>query len=348
MRFESSAVRNFRNLGAARIPWEPGLNLILGPNGAGKTNLLESLNLLSGWGPFTGRAGSAVAWDSKDGRALLAARAVGEREIEISALLSSRMTLKADGVRVSGSELRVLLPTLSFLPTDIGLIDGSPSVRRLFLDRLCALCIPPYARRLSEYRQLVRHRVALLRQGRSPRGTTLPFARLGGWILESRRRVLALMADRSDGEGGLLPFPVDLRVEPEVSGNGNDYLLAALEASEERERHARRPLVGPHRDDLSIVCMGRAACGALSRGQKRRLVLSLILMAGRFVERYLRVKPILLFDDLGAELDAAGRAAAGTALLATGWQVFVTGTEHPFPELAGGARVHHLTSKDTG
>lgn len=342
MRFETTALRGFRNLGTSRrVAWGPGLNLILGPNGAGKTNLLESLNFLSGWGPFSGKAGAAVAWDSPDGRALLAARASGERDLEVAALLSSRMTLKAGGERVSGSELRSRLPSLSFLPTDIDLIDGASSVRRRFLDRLCALCIPPYARRLSECRQIVRHRTALLRQGRSPDRTTLPFARLGGWILESRRCVVERMLEGGAGEG-LLPFPFALRVEPEVRGSGSEFLLAALEATAEREAHARRPLAGPHRDDLNVTCLGRPACSALSRGQKRRLVLSLILMAGRFVGTHLRLQPVLLFDDLGAELDAAGRHEAGAALLNTGWQVFVTGTENPFPELAASARIHHL------
>lgn len=341
MRFNDTVLRGFRNLGAERhIEWAPGLNLILGPNGAGKTNLLESLNLLSGWGPFSGKLSDTLAWDSPERRSLLGARGTGEQEIEVVALLSSRMTFKADGERITGSELRFRLPSLSFLPTDIDLIDGSPAVRRRFLDRLCALCIPPYARRLSEYRQLVRHRIALLRQGRSPRGTTLPFAHLGGWILESRRRVVHGMLEKGGGERGLLPFPFTLRVEPEVLGSGVDFLLRALEATAEREVHACRPLAGPHRDDLSITCRGRPACAALSRGQKRRLVLSLILMAGRFVGTYLRRQPVLLFDDLGAELDAEGRREAGIALRETGWQVLVTGTENPFPEQ--GAHIHSL------
>ena len=307
MRFQSTALRGFRNLGTVRrTDWGPGLNLILGPNGAGKTNLLESLNVLSGWGTFSGRVSAAVAWDSPDGRALLAAWTSGERDVEVSALLSSRMTLKADGERISGSELRARLPSLSFLPTDIDLIDGPSSVRRRFLDRLCALCI-------------------------------LPFARLGGWILESRRRVLDRMLEGLETEPSFfplsLPFPFVLRAEPEIAGSGSDFLLGALEATTEREARACRPLAGPHRDDLVVSCLGRPASAALSRGQKRRLVVSLILMAGRFVGTYLRAQPVLLLDDLGAELDAAGRREAGSALLGTGWQVFVTGTENPFPEV---------------
>ena len=97
-----------------------------------------------------------------------------------------------------------------------------------------------------------------------------------------------------------------------------------------------RPVVGPGRDDLAIAAQGRDAASSLSRGQKRRLVLSLILAAGRMVESRLGRRPVLLFDDLAAELDSEGRRAAGASLLETGWQVFVTGTEDPFGGAAEG------------
>ncbi len=218
-------------------------------------------------------------------------------------------------------------------------MDGSPSVRRLFLDRLCALCSPPYARRLSEFHQVSRHRSTLLRQGRSVRGTTLPFARLGGWVMETRRRVAALLLT--------LENPVEDSNVPDFSfsmipalegGNVEEKLLHALEETAEKERYAQRPLVGPNRDDLEITSHGRPAAESLSRGQKRRVVLSLILRAGRLIETQLRRKPVLLFDDLAAELDASARREAGAALLATGWQIFVTGTDNPFESLNGTAR----------
>ena len=333
MRFDFSVLKNFRNLGGGRREWGPGLNLILGPNGAGKTNLLESLGLLAGWGPLVGRVRGTVAWGSPEGRALLGAGISGEEEHEIKILLSSRMTPHADGQTVSCTDLRLLLPSIVFLPTDIGLVDGSPSLRRLFLDKVCALCFPPYARRLSEFRQVARHRTALLRQGKSPRATAIPFARLGGWVMEARRRTAFLLMELNDDAR------YSFVVRPEVRGGGAEYLFSALEESAERESHALRPLVGPGHDDLEIAVqegpspIPRPASECLSRGQKRRLVLSLILTAGRLIERQLRKKPVLLFDDLAAELDAENRRAAGELLSGTGWQVFVTGTEDPFPGL---------------
>jgi DNA replication and repair protein RecF len=104
-------------------------------------------------------------------------------------------------------------------------------------------------------------------------------------------------------------------------------MSAALQASLERERCAGVPLVGPHRDDLLFSCMNRPAALSLSRGQKRRAVVAAILAAGRVIHAQTRVCPILLLDDVGAELDADGRRLMGRAFAATGWQIFVTGTE---------------------
>ena len=330
MNFESSALKNFRNLRGARLKWAPGINLILGPNGSGKTNLLESLNVLAGWGTF-GRTGRAVSWGEE--RALLGARVVGEEEHELQVQISTRMTPHLDERTISCTDLRRIVPSITFLPVDINLVDGSPSVRRLFVDRLCALCSPPYARRLSEFHQISRHRAALLRQNKPVRGTTLPFARLGGWIMEVRRQVVSCLSALDNPAPLCAALPFSFSMTPALGGNGADYLLHALEERAERERFALRPLVGPGHDDLEMTVSGRPAAEALSRGQKRRLVLSLILRAGRLIEAHLRRKPVLFFDDLAAELDAEGRQSAGVALLSTGWQVFITGTEDPFPSL---------------
>jgi DNA replication and repair protein RecF len=264
------------------------------------------------------------------------------------------MSLRAAGERVTYSELRLLLPSLSFLPHDIGLLDGSPSVRRLFLDKLCALSFPLYARRLAEYRQLVRQRGALLRQDRkwrdaatALRATVPPMAHLGGWMRSVRQKVVALLAEtlkKSEPEhknsllcgvsfDDLLPFRVEVSLELRGTAGLEDPvqdMAAAMEAGLERERQAGSVLVGPHRDDLLFSCLGRPASHALSRGQKRRLVVAAILASGLLIEAKLRMKPILLLDDVAAELDAEGRELMGRALAATGWQVFATGAEDPF------------------
>ena len=347
MEFIETAWKGFRNLKPRRQKWCSGLNVLLGPNGSGKTNMLESMSVLCGWGAFAkNKTSSMVAWDAEENKAFLSAQTSGERDLEVSASISTRTTLRAANDRTTYSTLRSLLPSLSFLPRDIDLLDGSPSVRRMFLDKLCALCSPLYARRLAEYKQLVRHRTAFLRQGRSPQVTVLPMVQLGGWIWANRRRVVDLLAETLLAEHELSPFSVSITLRRQGfvgfqdEKNTTEEMAAILNASLERERHAAFPVVGPHRDDLLVSCLGRPASTALSRGQKRRVVMAMILAAGRLIEARMRLKPILLLDDIAAELDAGGRKMLATALEATGWQIFVTGTEDHFQ--TSGSTLWHI------
>jgi len=338
--------------------------VFLGPNGSGKTNMLELLNVLSGWGVFPapssgGRISSAIAWDSTEKRAFLSGQASGERDLEIAAQIGERLSLRVSNERATYSELRSLLPALSFLPGDVNILDGSPSVRRFFLDKLCVLCSPLYARRLSEYRQLVRHRSALLRNAHYKReaitllrASANPISQLGGWIRLVRKKAVALLSEKLTDSysfsSDILPFTLDVAMELRCSSLSNtntdntneadsvnayiEDLKLALETNLNRERHAGIVLAGPHRDDIMFSCLGRPAALVLSRGQKKRVVVAVILAAGRLIETKLRLKPMLILDDVAAELDADGRSLMGQALVKTGWQVFATAasSNNPF------------------
>jgi len=173
----------------------------------------------------------------------------------------------------------------------------------------------------------------------SLRASAVPIAQLGGWIRLVRWKAVDLLSEKLVNSGsGILPFEVSMAMEQRGGEQKAGFeledciedLRSALDAGLERERHAGLVLAGPHRDDLTFSCLGRSAALALSRGQKRRVVMACILAAGRLVETKLRVKPILILDDVAAELDAEGRSLMGQALAATGWQVFSAGVEDPF------------------
>ena len=144
--------------------------------------------------------------------------------------------------------------------------------------------------------------------------------------MEKRREVAAQMM-------GIIPAGrFTMSVVPEVKGNCDEYLRDALRRNFRGELRALRPQDGPSYDDLAItICSnGRPAHEALSRGQKRRLVLFLLITAGKLIERRMRRKPVMLLDDLTAELDSEGREFVHTELAKTGWQVFITAPENPF------------------
>lgn len=328
MRIVQTRVRGFRSLENALCEWHPGVNLLCGPNGAGKTNMLEALHVLTGWGPFSGKLRDTVRWGGD--RAKIAASVDGERTATIEADIVARASLRLDGAACRWGDLRGCVQSLAFLPSDMALIEGSPAVRRRFLDVLCALVFPAYAYGLSEYRRVVMHRRSLLARGHSPGVTQETMASLAAWIWERRGEALAALAGNIGRWSVLRPRPLELTLKRGGAGNADDAredFDISCEMSAARERAAATPLVGPHRDDLIVSCEGRLAAEALSRGQRRRSALALVMAAASALEDRFRQAPVLLLDEVTSELDADGRAALSHCLTKSGWQVFAATAE---------------------
>ncbi|MBR1486935.1 MAG: DNA replication/repair protein RecF [Synergistaceae bacterium] len=343
MKINYSVVKNFRNFSGPELKfeWDPGINLILGANGSGKTNLLESLSVLCGWGAFT-RTQNLISWNNPNSTSFVFSEMSGEEKFHVSASISSRIALKVNDKTISFTDLRLLVPSIIFLTSEINLIDGAPAVRRAFIDRLCALLFAPYAKKLADFKYIMRSRTALLREEKSPEPTTRLFYELGGWIMDRRREVANLL------KTVMLQNNFDLEFLPKIENNGERFLKNFLKDKKylERERAAFRPLIGPNYEELAITLYdsGRTASEALSRGQKRKLILNMIIHSGKLIKLRLRRDPILLFDDLTAELDKNGREWTCQKLLETGWQVFITAPENPF-EIEKQLKIRNLEQK---
>ncbi|MBQ7733158.1 MAG: AAA family ATPase [Synergistaceae bacterium] len=330
MNIDYTVAKNFRNLGPElRIKWEPGINLILGANGSGKTNLLESLSILTGWGVFPrSRNANLINWESDTLNAFTAAKVSGEETFEVTANITTRISLKLNDKVISYTDLRRSIPSIIFLTGSTNLIDGAPAYRRLFIDRLCSLFVPAYAKKLADFKQVQQSRTALLKKGRPPEVTSELFCQLGGFIMDKRRQVVSHFKSLVSDSGGKYNF----EMLPAIKIPGEDYLHEALRHYASREAHALHPLCGPNFDDLAVTLSenNKPASEALSRGQKRRLILYMIITAGKLTAMILKREPVLLFDDLTAELDSDGRRWTYQALVKTNWQVFITAPEKPF------------------
>ncbi len=322
--------RNFRNLKPRRLEWAKGLHLLIGENAAGKTNSLEALHILTGWGPFGNtRVGGLSSWEGA-GECFLGARFEGEETFDIGVGISGKTRLRLDGRACRATDIRMRVPSLSFLPDDMSLIEGSPSVRRRFLDRMCALLFPLYATRLHEYRRAVRQKTAAVRSGRGASVVSRAMAPLASWIWNSRAAAVDLVKLGMEACRVLLPEEVEIDHSRGGSAGVEDGLAdfwKGLHNHRERENRLGLCLVGPHRDDLVISSRGRPASETLSRGHRRRTAVALLLAAGWAVERKTRRKPLLLLDEVMAELDMEGREKMIEALVEREWQTFVTTAE---------------------
>ena len=118
-----------------------------------------------------------------------------------------------------------------------------------------------------------------------------------------------------------------------------EVLRDRLDANANRDIGAGLTLVGPHRDDLTLLLGGEAAASFASRGQQRTLALALRLAESRLLFERSGERPVLLLDDVLSELDAARRESVLRSLDAD--QVLITSADADrfATELVSGAQV---------
>ena len=332
-------LRDFRNYTRLDAEFTPGFHVFLGDNAQGKTNLLESIYLLATLRSFRGVGGAQMIRHGAPGY-FVGGTVVGERPSEIRAWWSPRerrLTANGTPVRRLGDYLG-LLRAVVFCSEDLQLIRGSGKVRRRFLDLLLSQTDSGYLPVLLRYTQALKARNALLKQARVDEeqlaAFTVELVELGTRIIEARRglvpRILPLarlayrrIAAEAD--------EVALEYAPNVRG---DYTVA-LAQSRARERALRTTVVGPHRDELTLLVNDRPADAFGSEGQKRTLAVALKVAQAEFLTGIHGQPPILLIDDVMGELDARRRAGLLPLLQqvhqATG-QVFMTCTEESWPQ----------------
>jgi DNA replication and repair protein RecF len=334
--------------------------------------MLEALSLSCGWGSFyNAKTMELRTWDKGEigtniGNIEISCNAIGEEQLCVEISISSRISAKINKEKVSLSELRASVPALCFLPGDMNIIDGTPAIRRVFIDKLCTILSIPYAKRLSDYKRLIRHRIKLLRMGKSPGITSHLMSSLGSWIWSVRSSVVKMLNDYlsiNKGLSELSPFPLKLNIKPGGNAQNDVYcedepritksdFLDRLEFYSEMELKAKMPLTGPHRDDILILVNGKKEkysnnffpASFLSRGQKKRAVISLLLASGHILKSMLKRKPIFLLDEIFSELDEEARHIVATAFYETGWQIFASSAENSLSNWRG--KVYNLSDGD--
>lgn len=332
MRLARLTVRHFRNLAALDLELpEPGAVLI-GENGQGKTNFLEAIyylmlfrslrgakdrelvqfgepaffvgaELLEGGAGLQDPGAVGRGWSYRELRRVTAGYEVarGRKKVTLDGREVARL---ADAV---GAVLAV-----PFSPADVAVVAGSPGARRRYLDVVLSVAEPGYLNALAEFRAALSQRNAALRRARPEEARAFdgPFARAASRVVRSRARWVAEQRARfaelvqALGEAS----PAGMGYEP-ASGLGDGALDADLwlrELERTLSRDARRGLTtaGPHRDEVRLTLAGREIRTYGSAGQQRTAAIALRVLEVECLARARGQAPIVLFDDVFAELDA--------------------------------------------
>ena len=227
----------------------------------------------------------------------------------------------------------------------MSIIEGSASFRRRLMDMVLTLIVPVYASRLHDYRRGIKQKTVILRNGGRTDLIDRALLPLASWIWKMREEVLVMISESMKDMCGLLPYPTEITLlrggACSLPQQEEDFRYS-LKINKAKEEALKIPVVGPHRDDMLIKTNGTTAALSLSRGYRRRVAVALILAAAEGVRRKLGKNPVLLLDEITAELDSEGRNILFCALMERKTQVFAS-TAEPFTESFPG-RIYSVDS----
>jgi DNA replication and repair protein RecF len=349
LRVTHLSLTDFRNYRTADVPFAAGANLFVGRNGQGKTNLVESLGYLSTLGSH--RVSSDQAMIRKDAdSAVIRARIENDgRELLVEVQLNRSAPNRAQVNRgaIKPRELPRYFSSVLFAPEDLALVRGEPGIRRRFLDQLLIQRSPRFSAVIADYERVLKQRNTLLKSARASRVKPDQLGTLDIWddrlvalgteLVDARLDLVARLSDplvaayRSvagdDHHPRLLPQltirgahvddeddDADMAVTASA-GDTAEVFRGALAAVRPKELERGLTLVGPHRDDVLFELNGLPAKGYASHGESWSFALALKLASAELLRQDSSTgDPVLILDDVFAELDQARRRMLATAV----------------------------------
>jgi len=314
---------HFRNIAALELELQAPRLLVIGANGEGKSNLLEAVELLTSLRSHRCSSDPDLIRQGEPTSRLRARTSEGDQlELELRRR-GGRRALRNGRSLERLIDLIGPLRCVGFSALDLELVRGEPAQRRQWLDRVVLQLEPIYGALLSRYGRLLRQRSQLLRRSLAPTersalldafdqqmalvGTRLHRRR--GRALERLEPLAQLWQERLGGGKEVLEllYRSGTRLEAEATGTGEEVWRAALldQLLQQRSEEERlgQCLVGPHRDEIELLLGGAPARRYGSAGQQRTLVLALKLAELDVVHAVVGEPPLLLLDDVFAELD---------------------------------------------
>jgi DNA replication and repair protein RecF len=337
MRVRSLILHDFRSWPEVRLDAHSGANLLLGPNGSGKSNLLEALHLCAlGFSPRSRSEKDLVRWGAdRFFIRLEASRGDAPLELAASCDLQGRKETRVDGTpgRLF-SRLVGHISVVGLYPEDLHHVRGGPEARRSYLDALACQIDPPLVETLRDHARVVRQRNALLKDSEVPDPDVLDvldqqMAGLAARILEVRMDLVERLVEPvsrihqflSDAKESVDLWYRGTYGDDDLPRRGPallDRLLRRRDQLRRAESAARATLFGPQRDDLSLLLSGKPARETASQGQARTLAIALRLAAAELLSTNPERPPVLLLDDVFAELDGPRRQRLARLLPRTG------------------------------
>ncbi|MEH2122797.1 DNA replication/repair protein RecF [Nostoc sp.] len=317
-------LRQFRNYQDQNVEFNAAKTILVGNNAQGKSNLLEAVELLATLRSHRMTRDRDLV---QEGEAIAQIDATLERQTGVSDLT---LTLRRNGrrsVALNGESIRRqmdflgVLNAVQFSSLDLELVRGGPEGRRNWLDTLLIQLEPVYAHILQQYNHVLRQRNAFLKKTQDSALDTeqselavwdAQLATTGTRVIRRRDRAIQRLAPIAttwhasiSGSTEVLQinYVPNIPLEDNHPEEVQQAFLAKIQQRAVAEMHQGTTLVGPHRDEIELTINQTPARQYGSQGQQRTLVLALKLAELQLIEEVVKEPPLLLLDDVLAELD---------------------------------------------
>lgn len=345
-------LENFRNYKKAFLEFLTPKTVIIGENAQGKTNFLEAIYYIGMFSSNRAKSDSEIVlWDSEN--ALI--RSIVEKndvDVDFDIIIdkNGKKTLKVNNLKKTKlSDYAGYIPVVNFSTSDLMLLRGSPQDRRNYLDDCVSKIYPIYKDRLSRFNKIKEQRNNFLKKlkgylGETSKnmlsvwneqlivcGSNIVFLR-NKYLKEIEKIAKEKHKNISKDEELSLSYISTVCDDFESAENIAECYKRKIEEMRDEEVSRGQTLIGPHRDDIDFFINGIDSKKYASQGQQRTIVLSLKLAELDFIDKIRNEKPILLLDDVLAELDA-GRQNYLLKSINEDIQTIVTTTDlNNFPE----------------
>ena len=325
MKIEHIELTNFRNYDQLSLDFNPNINIIIGNNGQGKTNILESIYVLSLSKSNRNGQESDLIMFGKD--------SLNIKGTIIDNELKKRLEVNIDSnkkkVSINGKEIHKIKDyisnfcVISFIPTDLDIIKGSPAVRRNLLNIDISQLFNNYITYLNEYNKVIKIRNEYLKKLFINNNSDFRYLDIiNEKLIESADKIYEYRFNYLKEINEYLPTiykkitGIDgLTIKYDNALNLSDYdkekvinnFKKKFKRNLNQEMIQGMTLTGPHRDDFSFYLNDVDMKVFASQGQQRMAIIALKISELNYYKKVIGSYPVLLLDDIFSEIDSSKR-----------------------------------------
>jgi len=326
-------IQNFRNLQSTTIDLDENLNFFIGDNGSGKSSLLEALFFIAHGKSFrTTKLDNLACYQTND--FVVSVKSFDGGQFGLSRdIQAGQTTIKINGERhLRLSDLAKNIAVQIITPESFKLFFGGPKERRRFVDLGMFHVKHEFSSLWKRFSRVLKQRNACIKSNADSTHTlfwTNEFCILSEAVAAERKVYVAELIKELQIWIELLLPDISNSVSVQYSQGWSQKrdLSEVLASNMEREANYGYSLYGAHKFDVVFLLHKKAIETQLSRGQQKLFLLALTFAQSKLIARVKQVKPILLIDDIGAELDSHSRTLLAVAIENLSCQVVITAIE---------------------